>query len=281
MRTRFSLLALAVVAFGWTGCQLGSPTTTETGLIHEVLERGSGPQPDSGDVVRVHYVGMLEDSTVFDNSYDRNEPLTFPLGQGVVIPGWEEGIQLMQAGERCRLTIPPELAFGEAGAGGGQIPPNATLTFEVELVEIVEFPEAPIAVAEDAYVEMEEGLRFADVEKGTGPTATAGKLVTVQYTGWLEDGTLFDTSLGRGRPITFLLGVGQVIPGWDRGLEGMQIGGTRQLVIAPELAYGPQGTPDGPIPPNATLIFDVELEGVADPPSMAPPADSAATDPAR
>jgi FKBP-type peptidyl-prolyl cis-trans isomerase FkpA len=105
-----------------------------------------------------------------------------------------------------------------------------------------------------------------DLVVGTGATATTGRIVTVNYTGWLYDesrpeqkGSQFDTSIGRG-PYSFPLGVGQVIRGWDQGVPGMQVGGKRRLVIPPDLAYGSSG--NGPIPPNATLIFEVELLAV-------------------
>ena len=113
------------------------------------VEAGDGPAPQVGDVVAVHYRGTLEDGTEFDNSYDRGEPVTFPLGRGRVIPGWEQGIALMHVGGKAKLIIPPELAYGESGAGG-VIPPNATLTFEVELVSILSgAPEAPSDVDEE------------------------------------------------------------------------------------------------------------------------------------
>lgn len=107
-------------------------------------------------------------------------------------------------------------------------------------------------------------LAQTELKPGTGTTAVAGKQVTVNYTGWLYDaarpdqkGQEFDSSIGR-EPFTFTLGARQVIPGWDRGVEGMKIGGRRRLVIPPDLAYGPTGA-GGVIPPNATLVFDVEL----------------------
>jgi FKBP-type peptidyl-prolyl cis-trans isomerase FkpA len=102
-----------------------------------------------------------------------------------------------------------------------------------------------------------------DLRAGTGTEATAGRTATVNYTGWLYDparpenkGTQFDTSAGRG-PFAFRLGAGQVIRGWDQGVVGMKVGGARRLVLPPELAYGSTGS--GPIPPNATLVFDVDL----------------------
>jgi FKBP-type peptidyl-prolyl cis-trans isomerase FkpA len=106
------------------------------------------------------------------------------------------------------------------------------------------------------------GLAIDEVKAGSGVTATKGKTVSVHYTGRLTDGTKFDSSYDRGQPIDFPLGAGVVIKGWDQGIEGMQVGGKRKLTIPPELAYGARGTPGGPIPPNATLVFDVELVAV-------------------
>jgi FKBP-type peptidyl-prolyl cis-trans isomerase FkpA len=101
-----------------------------------------------------------------------------------------------------------------------------------------------------------------EVKVGEGATATKGKTVSVHYSGHLTDGTKFDSSFDRGQPIDFHLGAGEVIKGWDQGIDGMKVGGKRKLTIPPELAYGARGTPGGPIPPNATLVFDVELVGV-------------------
>jgi FKBP-type peptidyl-prolyl cis-trans isomerase FkpA len=105
------------------------------------------------------------------------------------------------------------------------------------------------------------GLQYWDIKKGTGAVATAGKEVSVQYTGWLTNGKEFDSSLDSGDPIRFVLGTAQVIKGWDEGLAGMKVGGKRQLKIPPQLGYGARGAGSA-IPPNATLIFDVELVGV-------------------
>jgi FKBP-type peptidyl-prolyl cis-trans isomerase len=105
-------------------------------------------------------------------------------------------------------------------------------------------------------------LSVDEVKVGEGATATKGKTVSVHYSGHLTDGTKFDSSYDRGQPIDFHLGAGEVIKGWDQGIDGMQVGGKRKLTIPPELAYGARGTPGGPIPPNATLVFDVELVGV-------------------
>lgn len=105
------------------------------------------------------------------------------------------------------------------------------------------------------------GLRYEDLIVGDGTLAQPGSTVSVHYTGWLQDGTKFDSSLDRNQPFSFQLGQGEVIRGWDEGVSGMKVGGKRRLIIPPDLAYGSQGA-GGVIPPNATLIFEVELLGV-------------------
>ena len=106
------------------------------------------------------------------------------------------------------------------------------------------------------------GLGIEDINIGEGTAATAGKRVTVHYTGWLTNGTKFDSSKDRNDPFVFSLGQGQVIRGWDEGVQGMKVGGKRKLTIPPTLGYGTRGA-GGAIPPNATLIFEVELLGVS------------------
>ncbi|MGS2741953.1 peptidylprolyl isomerase [Sinomicrobium sp. M5D2P17] len=108
---------------------------TESGLWYKILAKGNGDKAVKGKTVSVHYEGMLTDGSVFDSSYKRNQPIDFRLGDGQVISGWEEGIELLNTGDKARLVIPPELGYGSRGAGG-VIPPNATLVFDVELVKI-------------------------------------------------------------------------------------------------------------------------------------------------
>lgn len=108
---------------------------TQSGLDFIEIEEGKGKQAEVGKTVAVHYTGKFQDGRVFDSSVSRGEPIEFVLGQGMVIKGWDEGIAMMRVGGKAQLIIPPDLAYGEKGAGG-VIPPNATLVFDVELVKL-------------------------------------------------------------------------------------------------------------------------------------------------
>jgi FKBP-type peptidyl-prolyl cis-trans isomerase len=110
-------------------------TFTASGLAYFMIKQGEGEQATAGKTVSVHYIGKLTDGTKFDSSHDRNAPIDFPLGEGRVIPGWDEGIALLKVGGKATFVIPPHLAYGARGAGG-VIPPNATLIFEVELMQV-------------------------------------------------------------------------------------------------------------------------------------------------
>jgi peptidylprolyl isomerase len=198
---------------------------------------GTGAEAKAGMNVKVNYTGTLTNGTVIESS---QTPMEFVLGNGQVMPGWEQGLPGMKAGGKRVVTIPPELAFGTQGSG--QVPPDATLIYEFELLDVQAAPK----------VEIE------DIQVGTGAVAVPGATLTVHYTGTLTDGTVFDSSYPRNEPLTLQLGAGQVIPGWEQGLEGMKAGGKRKLTIPPSLGYGSSGA-GSTIPPNATLIFEVEL----------------------
>ena len=248
------------LAFLFVACQQDNTITTESGLQYEITEKGTGEQPQAGDKVTVHYTGFLTDSakTKFDSSLDRDQPFTFQLGKGQVIKGWDEGIALLSVGDKATLTIPAELAYGERGAGN-VIPPNSDLIFEVELLSF-KTPKPIVAFNVEGLdtITTESGLQYIMVEEGQGVNPIDEQIVSVHYTGYLTDGTIFDSSVGRGEPIAFNIGKGQVIPGWDEGIKLLSVGSQARLIIPSDLAYGERGA-GGIIPSNATLIFDVEL----------------------
>ena len=124
-----ALSALPLAAFAQA-----APVTTPSGLVYTSVVEGKGASPTAADTVKVHYRGTFPDGKEFDSSYSRNAPATFPLGR--VIPCWTEGVQKMKVGGKAKLVCPPAIAYGERGAGNGAIPPNATLHFDVELLEI-------------------------------------------------------------------------------------------------------------------------------------------------
>lgn len=122
------------------GADSSTVTTTPSGLVYVITRRSTGRQPRAGETVVVHYTGLLTNGLKFDSSLDRAEPIKFRLGTGRVIKGWDEGIGKLKVGEQATLIIPPQLGYGAKGAGGGLIPPDATLIFVVELVGIEEAP---------------------------------------------------------------------------------------------------------------------------------------------
>ena len=162
-------------------------------------------RPRPARPVIVHYTGWLWENNTkgkkFDSSKDRNAPFVFPVGDGRVIKGWDEGVATMKVGGIRELLIPPSLAYGDRGAGG-VIPPNATLLFEVELLGVMK--------------KTESGLEYRDIKVGDGPSPRPGQTCVVHYTGWLwhgAKGKKFDSSVDRGQPFSFPVGEGQSHPG--------------------------------------------------------------------
>lgn len=242
----------------------GEGIVTDSGLRYIEIEAGDGPRPQAGDIVEVHYTGTLEDGTKFDSSLDRGQPFTFTLGMGQVIPGWDEGVAMMNEGGRARFVIPPELGYGESGTG--PIPPNATLYFDVELLN-VEHPDPPTPVAEGDYKQTDSGLKYYDFQVGEGRSPDDGDTIFAHFTLWRHDGLRLESTKQKGLAAQLTVGRGEIIEGLDEGVKTMKAGGFRQLVVPPDLAFGAEGK--GPqIPPNTTFIIEVEMLAVIPVPDM-------------
>jgi len=373
----FSVAALGLIALPNATCQETSKKqdgipecenmqTTKSGLQWGILSKGAGGEaPTNADTVEVHYTGWLTDGKKFDSSRDRGATTKFGVTQ--VIPGWTEGLKLMTPGMRCKFVIPGNLAYGETGRPG-TIPPNATLIFDVELINVIRMPkmrpanpekqtklengvkleilkpgtggtiskgngvslryaiwdakgqlldcteksgqnfggtleslrwpfiadlvkdlkvggivraDVPNALVQQAQTdtvwELElvkvtempkfrlpakekvkttgSGLMYEVIEQGEGTEPKATNTVSAHYTGWLTDGTVFDSSHARGAPSEFRLN--RVITGWTEGVQLMKPGAKFLFQISPELGYGAKAS--GSIPANSTLIFLIEL----------------------
>ncbi|MFN7014270.1 MAG: FKBP-type peptidyl-prolyl cis-trans isomerase [Bacteroidia bacterium] len=234
---------------------LNKEFTTESGLKYKIIHEGNGQRAKAGDMVSVHYTGKLTNDTIFDSSYSRNQPIKFKLGAGQVIKGWDEGIALLNVGDKAIFTIPPDLGYGSRAMG--PIPANSTLIFEVELLQIIERPK-PFDVKGKDTVTTASGLKYIKLNNTDGEAPKAGDRVFVHYTGFFEDGKIFDSSVERGQVFNFMLGQGQVIAGWDEGIALLKKGEKARLIVPYNLGYGENGYPPH-IPAKATLIFDVEL----------------------
>jgi|YNPMSStandDraft_1061717.scaffolds.fasta_scaffold00235_19 peptidylprolyl isomerase len=260
MKTIVTLLLLQVSYQIYS--QMDNLQKTASGLQYSILKKGNGIRPEQGDKVFVHYVGKLMNDTIFDSSYKRGEPFSFNLGEGRVIKGWDEGIALLQEGDSALLIIPPDLGYGNRAIGS--IPANSTLKFIVSLEKVEKAPKIePFDITNKETETTESGLKIVRVKKAEKDAIkpSIGDNVGVHYTGYFEDGKIFDSSVRRGEPITFTLGKGQVIKGWEEGISLLAKGEKARLIIPYNLAYGENGRPPA-IPPKANLIFDVELVDV-------------------
>ncbi|MFP4063955.1 MAG: FKBP-type peptidyl-prolyl cis-trans isomerase [Bacteroidales bacterium] len=265
-RVLWIVLISLLPLMGVSGCQLFRVTdpepdpeaeerTTESGLTYIIHRQGDGPRPSTGDLVTVHYTGMLADGTEFDSSHDREEPVSFRLSSGQVLPGWEEGILLLREGAEATFIIPPELAYGDMGFG--PVPENETLKFDLELLEVIP-PAEPLEAEREDRTELTEGIHYFIVEEGEGPGLEEDMQVSLHYTGYLDDeGTVFDSSYDRDEPLSFVLGSGLVIPGWEKALPEFRVGDKIRLWVPYQLAYGEQGR--DPIPGSTDLVFDIEI----------------------
>jgi FKBP-type peptidyl-prolyl cis-trans isomerase len=282
------LPAAAALALAAAGCgDGGNWVTTSTGLKYLDVSEGEGPAAKPGDWVDLLYTGTLANGRQFESAQDRANPAQYQLGRGQLpVSGLDEGVLGMKVGGKRKLIIPPDLAYKSLGKPP-QIPANASLVYVVELVGISAkpkagrdksgtIPERPKVVSEEEIktgkeseglteadkgkklVTLSSGLKYVDQKVGEGTEAGVGDTVEVHYTGMLTDGKKFDSSHDHNEPLRVVIGRSSVIRGWHEGLQGMKKGGQRKLIIPSDLAYGPRGRPPQ-IPPNATLVFDIEM----------------------
>jgi len=228
---------------------------TASGLAMKVLVPGKGDHPGPEDKVSVHYTGWTTDGKMFDSSVVRGEPTSFRVNG--VIKGWTEGLQLMSKGEKARLWIPAQLAYGEHPRPGM---PAGMLVFDVELLDFTPAPKPPavppdVKAAPANATKTASGLAYRVLQKGTGTKhPTAESRVKVHYSGWTTDGKMFDSSVVRGEPASFRLN--GVIKGWTEGVQLMVEGEKTRFWIPGNLAYGDNPRPGAPA---GTLVFDIEL----------------------
>ncbi len=259
----WAFFILLLISF--SGCSLLKQTffvsyeKTSSGLKYRILEEGDGKRPANGDLLAIHYIAKLkEDGYIIDNTYERDEPLTFRIGKGHVIKGWEEGIPLMSQGGKAEFIIPPELAYGDRSFD--KIPSNSTIVFEIELLDITK-PKDTFEPDPEVYESTPDGVKYYVKESGDGKRVEDGSLVRVKYRGYFEDGEEFDRS--DGEHFEFLVGEGMVIKGWDLVFRYLREGDKATLWIPFELAYGEYGR--GSIPPNTNIMFDIEILEVKKP----------------
>lgn len=231
----------------------------DNGLTIRIIKEGlADAQPVPEDAVAtLHTMGVLEDGSKFDSTFDQGSPALVPLDQ-VTIEGWKLGIIGMKPGEVRQVVVPPSLAFGEEGQLP-VIPPNATLTFEIELIEwrpprafSTEFVGEP--------VELEAGITYREVKIGDGEPAAEGQMAFIHYLAQLPDGTLVANTFDADNMQVLPLDNQEPLPGLRRAVVGMKPGGVRRVELSAEHAFGPEGNPPL-IPADSPIYFEIELIG--------------------
>jgi peptidylprolyl isomerase len=258
----------------------GQVIKKDSGLEFMDDSLGTGREAKEGDLVQIDFSGWLikdttnlfgdwtKDSTkimsFIGSTSQTNKPMKFVLGKNSFINGLDEGIEGMKEGGIRTIIIPSKLAYGERGLPP-IIPPNTDLKFQVQLLEV---KDAIVVkkwnVDTTKYKTLSDGIKYAVVEPGDTTTIDSGDVVTLHYSVFLQNGKKFDSSVERGEPLVFPYKEQSLIKGFDEAIGMMTKGERAQFVIPPDLAYGSKG--NSIIPPNATLVFDIEILYVAKPP---------------
>ncbi len=248
---------------------------TASGLYYVIHQEGTGETGKPGVTASVNYTGKLLNGKAFDSNTDpefkHQQPFSLVLGTGSVIKGWEEGLALMKKGTKATLYIPSGLAYGSQDRSPS-IPANSVLVFDMEIVDMANQSDiddkAIQQYIKDHNMKAEKtasGLYYSVSKQGSGEKPANGQKVSVNYTGMTTDGRKFDSNVDSAfhhvSPFEFTLGTGSVIKGWDEGIALLKPGTKATLLIPSGMGYGSRGQ-GGAIPPNAVLIFDVELVDV-------------------
>jgi FKBP-type peptidyl-prolyl cis-trans isomerase len=281
--------AVLALTAGCGGDSEGARKITPHGVRYLDLKEGEGEPAKLGDGMHFAYTAYLADGKQFQHM-PADKPATMRLGWCQPLIGLDEGLEGMKAGGKRKIWVPAYLAYGTRGSPP-LVPPNSDLVFDVDLIRIVTPEQAKnynddvkkvmsdaekqaidnmraeqlkpatgkdIPEAERKEITGPSGLKYVDFCTGDGREAVPGTHLYVLYAGYLSDGKRFDSKLNRLDPHIFVLGAGEVIEGWEVGLVGMRAGGKRKLIIPPALGYGNKRVSEK-IPPNSTLIFDIEL----------------------
>jgi FKBP-type peptidyl-prolyl cis-trans isomerase len=228
----FLLSSLAFAATWPTGDAPAPWTTDALGVQLQDVAVGDGPEVVEGAEATVEYTGLLADGTVFDTTSDRGTPFTFRVGQHAVIRGWEDGVVGMRVGGTRRLVIPPELGYGSRTVG--PIPADAVLYFEIRLVSVTPpraTPTSPATVADQDWVALDDGLRYADLQPGDGGKVKKGRRVCVDWVAW-TDGAVSDSTWARARCTWLTQGAHDLPAALEDAVVGMRPGGVRQVAEA-------------------------------------------------
>jgi FKBP-type peptidyl-prolyl cis-trans isomerase len=230
----------------------------KSGLSFVIQTKGEGSKPKKGQKIAIHFEGKNESGEVFASTFLSEYPLVFQLGIGQVISAFDEFFLLVNEGTEATLTVPPHLAYGNKSMS--KIKPNSTLVYKVKFEKIV-IPPVPFNTENKDTIVLESGLKYIEILSTENIKAESFRKIEIQYTGYLENGNIFDSSFDKGVSFKFKLSVGEVIRGFDEGIKYMKVGEKFRFIIPSNLAYGEKGFLPM-IAPNTNLIFDVELVSV-------------------
>lgn len=232
---------------------------TSSGLKYFFRKQGVGKHPKPGDRVLIDYIGKLSDNTIFSSSKETG-PLFFYLGYGQLIKGFEESLMLLSEGACARFVVPYKLAYGKKDYN--QIPARSDLTFDIELLGIIEEPMINLLKLNlQEAISHPSGIKYQLINPGNEHKALDGSCVEIHYTCFDQDGKIFDSSVKREKTATFIVGDGSVIPSWDIMVRLIGVGGKLTMYVPWKLGYGKKGL-SPIIPPKKNLYFNIELVSV-------------------